>query len=51
MANQVSIFEDIDYVKLRERIQNIETVDEALTLLDSINVTYQLSQWAIVDII
>jgi hypothetical protein len=51
MANQVSIFEDIDYIKLRERIQNIETVDEALALLDSINVTYQLSQWAIVDII
>jgi hypothetical protein len=51
VANQVSIFEDIDYVKLRERIQNIETVDEALTLLESINVTYQLTQWAIVDII
>jgi hypothetical protein len=51
MANQVSIFEDIDYVKLREKIQNIETVDEALALLESINVTYQLSQWAIVDII
>ena len=51
MANQVSIFEDIDYVKLREKIQSIETVDEALALLDSINVTYQLSQWAIVDII
>jgi hypothetical protein len=51
MANQVSIFEDIDYVKLRERIQNIETVDEALALLESINVTYQLTQWAIVDII
>ncbi len=51
MTNQVSIFEDIDYVKLRERIQNIETVDEALALLESINVTYQLTQWAIVDII
>jgi hypothetical protein len=51
MANQISIFEDIDYVKLRERIQNIETVDEALTLLENINVTYQLTQWAIVDII
>ncbi|MDT7877292.1 MAG: hypothetical protein RQ862_01890 [Candidatus Caldarchaeales archaeon] len=51
MANQVSIFEDIDYIKLREKIQNIETVDEALALLESINVTYQLSQWAIVDII
>jgi hypothetical protein len=51
MTNQVSIFEDADYIKLRERIQNIETVDEALALLDSINVTYQLSQWAIVDII
>jgi hypothetical protein len=51
MANQISIFEDIDYVKLREKIQNIETVDEALALLDSINVTYQLSQWAIVDIV
>jgi hypothetical protein len=51
MANQVSIFEDIDYVKLREKIQNIETVDEALALLENINVTYQLTQWAIVDII
>jgi len=51
MTNQISIFEDIDYVKLREKIQNIETVDEALALLDSINVTYQLSQWAIVDIV
>jgi hypothetical protein len=51
MANQVSIFEDIDYIKLREKIQNIETIDEALALLENINVTYQLSQWAIVDII
>jgi hypothetical protein len=36
MTNQVSIFEDTDYVKLRERIQNIETVDEALALVDII---------------
>jgi hypothetical protein len=51
MSNQVSIFEDVDYIKLRERIQNIETVDEALALLDSLNTTYQLSLWAVVDII
>jgi hypothetical protein len=52
MTNQqVSIFEDVDYTKLRERIRSIETVDEALALLNNINVAYQLSQWAIVDII
>ena len=51
MVNSVSIFEDADYLKLRQRIANIETVEEAVRLLEGIITTHELSLWAVVDIL
>jgi hypothetical protein len=51
MAAQPTIYEDADYVKLRQRIAQIETTEEALTLLHSVSTAYQLSLWAVVDVI
>jgi len=51
MEQRLTIFDDADYVSLRERIWQIENVEEALQLLDGIQVAYQLSLWAVVDVI
>jgi hypothetical protein len=51
MAAHPTIYEDADYVKLRRRIAQIETTEEALTLLQSVSTAYQLSLWAVVDVI